>query len=173
MPDVWVISDHHLNHAKILTFKSAQGLLIRPEFDTVSQMNECLLTLHNETVKDNDKVYFGGDVVWTSTSQWRNVIRSMRGRKYLSIGNHDEATKLSPLFHSIKLWHKPVDGYIVSHTPLREDDMKRCKGNIHGHLHEKHVQDENGLWDERYLNVCAEQIGYKPLHIDEALALLP
>ena len=42
MADIWVISDTHFNHAKILDFKDYIGKPAR-SFDNVDQMNEAMM----------------------------------------------------------------------------------------------------------------------------------
>ena len=49
MADLFVISDTHFNHEGILTFKDYLKKPCRT-FDTVSQMNECMLDAWNDTV---------------------------------------------------------------------------------------------------------------------------
>ena len=175
MPDVWFISDHHLSHAKLLTFEDKHGCLIRPEYDDVVEMNEAILTFHNETIKDTDTVYFLGDVLWDAKvgDPW-GTLAKMKGHKRLTPGNHDKVLPLVPFFEDIKLWYRfEADNrkFIASHVPLAYGDTKRMDVNIHGHLHEKYVKHPNGLEDLRYYNVCVEQMGYTPIHFEDIVKL--
>ena len=63
MADTFVISDTHFNHAAILTFKDYAGKPPRT-FDSVDQMNECMMDNWVSTVKPNDTVIHCGDVLF-------------------------------------------------------------------------------------------------------------
>jgi len=51
-------------------------------------------------------------------------------------------------------------GFWLSHAPIHPDEL-RGKLNIHGHMHDKIVDDS------RYFSVCLEQIEYKPISFKE------
>ena len=167
--NIWFISDHHLSHAKILTFKDKHDCLIRPEFETVEEMNSLILELHNQTVKPEDEVYFLGDVLWNKEEAWK-TLGKMNGKLYLAPGNHDNVPDLvrEGRFRDVRLWYRfTVEGkkLLACHTPLHEIDLIRCTINVHGHLHEKNMNDP------RYINVCVEQLGYQPIHLEDLVAL--
>ena len=59
MPKTFVISDTHFNHDLILTFKDYIGKPVR-EFDSVEQMNECMMDNWVSVVKPEDTIiHFG------------------------------------------------------------------------------------------------------------------
>ncbi len=175
---IWFISDHHFNHANILTFKDNFGRLIRPGFKDIEHMNEHLIQQHNKVVEKGDKVYFGGDI-------GRHVapfLLRMNGRKRLILGNHDD--KLDPgvfkCFDKVLSWRFFGDQqhrFVVSHYPLhpmsfeyrgakRGSEMKKGCFNLHGHIHEKMVM-KDGQPDLRYLNICVEKLDYTPISMEE------
>jgi calcineurin-like phosphoesterase family protein len=51
-------------------------------------------------------------------------------------------------------------GFWLSHAPIHPEEL-RGKPNIHGHVH------TNTLNDSRYFNASLENIGYKPVSIEE------
>lgn len=53
MSKVWLISDNHFNHQKIIEYCN------RP-FKTVEQMNEEMIKKWNSMVKEDDKIYHLG-----------------------------------------------------------------------------------------------------------------
>ena len=53
-------------------------------------------------------------------------------------------------------------GVWLTHIPIHPDEL-RGRPNIHGHTH-NHIINDN-----RYLNVCMEQINYRPLEFTEAV----
>jgi len=167
--DVWFISDHHLSHAKLLTFRDKNDMLIRPEFDNVKQMNEHILEMHNQTVGPNDIAYFLGDLMWDKPESW-NIVAQMHGVILFTPGNHDDIPTLASanIFDDMKLWYKlTVEGkrLVAGHVPFNNMDIRRCDINIHGHIHEKSMNDP------RYFNVCVEQLGYEPIHVEDIVAL--
>lgn len=188
MATIWFASDHHFNHANILTFKGMDGKLIRPGFKNIEHMNEVLIENHNKLVQPSDKVYFGGDVGKNTF----NILRRMNGKKRLIMGNHDDWLDKYSLgcFEKVLSWRffgHLSKRFVISHYPLHpmsfiyrgqtrneETDIMAGKMttkdhayNVHGHIHEKTVTHDDGSVDRRYLNICVEKINYTPLSMDE------
>lgn len=172
-PNIWVISDTHFNHSKILRFTdSTTGNRIRPEFSCVEEMNETMIQRWNEVVRPGDKVYHLGDVVMGPDQEgWmkRHWPRLM-GQKRLICGNHDNIKMLSSggFFAKVAIWRVFSEfGLILSHIPLHESGLYRGAGegkqmiNVHGHIH------QNSSPKGPYRNVSVEQIDYRPVNIEE------
>jgi len=82
-------SDHHFGHANIIRFEplnriDARGVI----FESVNQMNECLIERWNEVVGPDDLVYHLGDMSYKQETL-RAVLPRLNGRKILVCGNHD------------------------------------------------------------------------------------
>ena len=176
MSDVWFVSDQHYNHTNLLTFKDQYGNLLRP-FNNVEHMNETMIELHNEVVKPEDKVYFGGDI----GRNVLNILQRLNGKKSITLGNHDKlSVHEQKCFQKITSWRffgHVEPKFVLSHYPLHPMSFEYRGGggkcfNVHGHIHDKIVLDAEGNTDKRYLNICVERIGYKPVHMDEILAKL-
>lgn len=174
MKNIWVISDTHFNHANILNFTDSNtGLKVRPQFDNVEQMDEHIMDMWNETVKQGDRVYHLGDVVMGNGSQeWMKTNwNKLNGSKRLIVGNHDDIKFLSSggFFKKVQMWRvMPEYGIIMSHVPLHPSSLERGapgKGvmmlNVHGHIH------QNPSPDGPYHNVSVEAIDYTPVHIED------
>lgn len=164
--DIWFASDHHFGHEKCCTtFLRDDGTPLRP-FSGAEEMNEALITRHNEVVKPQDKVYFLGDVAITQKNL--PLVGQMQGSKRLIRGNHDifPTKKYQEFFKEIYGVRVLTEfgGIVLTHVPIHSSQLRRFKVNVHGHLHDK-VLDEPG-----YINVSVEQIDYRPIHIDEILA---
>lgn len=56
-----------------------------------------------------------------------------------------------------------IQKYILTHIPVHMDQFTRFKGNIHGHLHTKRIDDP------RYFCVSAEQVNLTPVPISEVI----
>lgn len=169
--DIWIISDTHFNHTNILTFTDSNtGLKVRPEFDTVEQMNECMIENWNSVVKQGDIVYHLGDVLMGDKEGFKSLWAKLNGSKRLIVGNHDDVKFMSSgsFFKKVMMWRMfPEFGLLMSHVPLHESALWRGKGtdkqmvNVHGHIH------QNPAPEGPYKCVCVEQINYTPVNIEE------
>lgn len=171
MHNCWFTSDTHFRHANILTFTGNEGQLIRPEFKTVEEMDDCMITNWNECVKEGDRIYHLGDVIMHSgTPEIQSILGKLNGSKRLILGNHDTdyLKSMLPYFKKVSLWRLFKEyGFICSHLPLLEGQFThKVPVNVHGHIHEKLM---GGL---RYINVCVEHTQYRPLHLDEIIAIV-
>lgn len=182
MPNTFFIGDTHFGHANILTFKDNDGAPLR-SFDSVEEMDEHMIERWNSVVNRNDVIYHMGDVAMNR--KYLALLGRCRGRKKLVRGNHDTAplrfyTRHFDQIHGVKVFAIPRElgggSFIATHIPIHSGSMGRFKVNVHGHLHCNLVQKERlraGEWwghtdpDERYINVCVEQINYTPISIDE------
>lgn len=184
MPETFFISDHHFYHKNILTFRGKDEQFLRPEFDNVDEMNQFMIDQHNKTVGSKDTVYFLGDVTWKYHDKAKETLSQLNGKKFLTPGNHDDIIWLQDYFEDMWLWKKfPDHGFIISHIPLNKMDMERGYNSVHGHIHEKlfmkevwnpdFEQFENPVPDERYFNVCVEQLGYTPISLEDLTSMLP
>ncbi len=178
----FVISDHHLGHTNSWEkFKLADGSPLRP-FTSNEEMNETMIERHNAKVKEQDTVYFLGDVV--INKRYLELVKRMNGRKILVRGNHDifgDDDYYSVGFEQIHGVRVFVDKFILSHIPLHPDCVtERFRVNVHGHLHANQIMREmdGGMGatysepDPRYLCVCVEQTNFTPLHFDEVEKLI-
>ena len=53
------------------------------------------------------------------------------------------------------------EGFLATHIPVHESQLMRFGYNVHGHMHEK------SLDDPRYLCVSVEHTDYKPIPLYE------
>jgi calcineurin-like phosphoesterase family protein len=177
----FVISDHHLGHTNSWEkFTLSDGSPLRP-FTSTEEMNETMIERHNAKVKEQDTVYFLGDVV--INKKYLELVKRMNGRKILVRGNHDifkDEDYREVGFEQIHGVRVFVDKFILSHIPLHPDCVsERFRVNVHGHLHANEIKmpwgvnaDRNEIIyadfpDPRYLCVCVEQTDFTPLHFDE------
>jgi calcineurin-like phosphoesterase family protein len=152
--EVFVTSDTHFGHANIIKYAG------RP-FDSVEEMDEALVENWNSVVKQGDKVYHLGDVTMNSKSL--DILNRLNGRKVLIKGNHDiqKLKFYTPHFYDIRGCHE-LGKFILTHIPVAiSQKLRYSSGNIHGHLHEKSMEDP---W---YINVSVEQTNYTPISFDE------
>ncbi|PCJ96746.1 MAG: hypothetical protein COA52_00635 [Hyphomicrobiales bacterium] len=165
MRDIWVISDTHFNHTNILNFTDDFGDKVR-KFDNVNQMNDCMITNWNEVVKETDIIYHLGDVYFGNSHETDEILKKLNGKKRLILGNHDNGKDqiLYKHFAKITLWRLFKEhNMVLTHIPLHESNMQKVEYNVHGHIHQNISPTPN------HINVCVEQINYKPIHIESII----
>lgn len=158
-PRIFLASDLHLDHKNIIKYCS------RP-FKNVHEMNYWLIRNWNRIIRKQDIVYFLGDFANSRRNQRRviNFIHSLNGRKRFIRGNHD---KFIRGYHHFVLKYKGKYFYLV-HNPA--DIPATWKSwAIFGHTHNKgkFIDKEN-----KRINVSIEQIGYKPINIDNLISAI-
>ena len=157
MAETYIISDQHYGHANALTFKKSDGSPLR-DFSSAEEMNEHMVHCHNSVVRPQDKVIFLGDVA--INKKYLEILRRLNGKKKLIMGNHDifDLKYYSEYFYDIKAY-RVFDGHIFSHIPVHPSSIERWRGNVHGHLHDKKLDDP------RYICMSVEQehVNYTPV----------
>ena len=164
MSNTFFCADHHFGHVNLYErFTNSDGTLARSDLTTIAaEATDLIVSRHNSVVKPNDRVYFLGDVAFST----KNLVPldRMNGRKVLIKGNHDEL-KLKdylPYFDDIRAV-KQSKGWIATHIPIHPDSLGRWGLNIHGHTHRHTIPDA------RYFCVSLEQINNTPISLDEIL----
>ncbi len=160
MPSTFLVADTHFGHWGVCKFLSKDGTTkLRPWADP-NVMDKDMVALWNDTVRPNDKVYHLGDVVINRRAL--PILEQLHGDKVLIKGNHDifKLHDYTKYFRDIRAYHV-MDKFILSHIPVHESQKRRWEGNIHGHLHDRSIDDP---W---YTCVSVEQINYKPILFEE------
>ena len=167
--DIWLISDTHFNHSKILEFTQG-GRSIRP-FSNVDEMNQTMLDNWANTVKPQDTVIHLGDVLFGENKvEWLEAnFAKLPGKKRLVLGNHDNVKMLAPFFKDIQMWIDMSNkGLLFTHTPQHASTLAESHRfgqepllNVHGHIH------SNASPEGPYKCVCVEQTNYAPVNIEE------
>lgn len=159
------ISDTHFFHANILKFTGDDDKRIRP-FDSLEEMHEFMIEKWNSVVKDNAYVYHLGDVTFQYHGAFNNLMSRLKGQKRLIVGNHDKIwnPSLQMHFQKVDLWKGFKEGnFTASHFPLRLESLRDGAFNVHGHIHQRMMEDPH------YINVSVEVRDYTPVHYDQIL----
>lgn len=168
--NLWVISDTHFNHSRILEFHDEHGRFTRPGFSSVEEMNEHIIECWNSVVKPNDKVYHLGDVFFGRTSDYFSIWQRLNGKKRLVPGNHDRIPFLvkNDFFEKVEFWRNFHEfGLLLTHTPVHDSifEEARFEGkdtiNVHGHIHRLSPPSS------RHVCVCVEHTDYTPVNLEE------
>lgn len=166
----YVFSDPHF-YSESIIFNGQ-----RP-FANAAEMNQALINNYNAVVQKQDIVYWLGDVMYGATKERvSNILKQLRGRKFLIMGNHDRNHSatwwLSCGFE--KVYSHPIydaENYIMlSHEPLPEFGEMHPIANIHGHIH---IQDYDFTNHAQHINVCVEKTDYKPVPLRNPFITTP
>ena len=165
MRDIWFISDTHFDHANMLKFTGDEGNPIRPGFTDVNHMNEVMIENWNSRIKPGHLVWHLGDFAFGNKTIVSRLLKQLHGKKRLVVGNHDKIKEVAPYFEKVVLWRIFKEfNFTCSHIPLRKEQMRKTRFNVHGHIH------QNVMEDTDYINMCVEHTNYTPVHMDEVIA---
>ena len=161
MSRLFVISDLHLDHKKILEFcPNRVGT-------SLEEHNEWLVSQWNSVVKKRVQVYVLGDVAFSQESLDKYLSR-MIGIKHMVRGNHDKFdTALYLKYFKNVYGLVKKRGFWMSHAPIHPQEL-RGKRNIHGHVHNNSVSRWNPAinnWelDPNYINACVDACNGIPI----------
>ena len=158
-------SDLHLSHKNIIEYEN------RP-FNSIEEMNSTIIDNINYRLSDNDELYILGDfTLEKSPRKVGELIKRIKCKKHLIIGNHDYFTKdknLCSLFNSVHHYLEIDDNsqkVILFHYPIQNWNLKRY-GSIHlyGHVHSK---EELQLKEYNAFNVGVDVNNFMPVTLEE------
>ncbi len=164
MANIFITADPHFGHYNMLEFTTRLGLPMR-RFNTVEQMDDCIIENWNKVIRPNDKVYVLGDIAMKR--KYISTIARCNGHKRLVRGNHDIfKTKDYLLFFEEIYAYRKLENFLLSHIPIHPESLKVHLNwfNVHGHLHNNVESDHLG---PRYINVSTEMTNYTPVSIEE------
>lgn len=158
----WVISDPHFGHKNIQRFEPT-----RYQFGELDDMDEAIVKNYNETIEENDLVFWLGDMFFCNAKRMDYLASKLqKGRNILIRGNHDKGvsdTKFRRLgFNPHRMYQLGMT--ILTHEPVSEVNMKHLayygvKQNIHGHTH----STKTGLDPEIWQCASVEMIDFRPI----------
>lgn len=115
----YYISDLHFFHESLNPSMDHRG------FENAAAMNDYMITKWNERVRKNDEVVILGDFSVGKGEETNEILKSLNGKKYLIIGNHDhflnDKTFDRSLFQWIEYYKEVHDNnrkVILSHYPV-------------------------------------------------------
>lgn len=179
MVEKYIVSDWHLFHHNILEYAE------RP-FKDVAEMNDALLTYHNELVKPQDHYYMLGDATilrgspnGKQATMFKDLVRKFNGHGRIILGNHDHflpQVYMEAGFKVIRGSGRWLDNILLSHYPVHPNSIGTATANVHGHCHEKpdlpparskgYKEDDPEII-RPYISVCVERTSYRPLSLEE------
>jgi calcineurin-like phosphoesterase family protein len=160
---VWVISDTHLNHRKVVEVGD------RPE-----GFEEIIYANWRKLASPTDTVVHLGDVIFKKAGTLGAILETLPGRKILVRGNHD----LNPAAWFEKKGFEAVydelyvDDLLFTHEPFVPLPAT-VRLNLHGHWHKaegEHYEMRRAPFEPFYTQ---DEHRYRLVEIDTGLALIP
>ena len=163
----WFSSDLHLFHKNVLKYCD------RP-FENTHFMHKAIIENYNNVVKEEDTVYFLGDLTMVSprhTDKIKRKVDELPGEKHLILGNHDKFKPDSYLKIGFESVHTSLEIEIKGHKFFLVHDPKKLKQNmfgLFGHVHEnfKMLKLENG---KMAMNVGVDIFDFFPVSEDQVI----
>jgi calcineurin-like phosphoesterase family protein len=155
---IWFTADQHYNHKKIIEYCS------RP-FSSIEEMNEFLISLHNNRVKPGDTVWNLGDFGW-----WGNydgILSRLNGEQILVRGSHDRQP--SSLFAkvvdvaNVKFNHETI--FVSHYAHARWPHSHHGRIHLFGHSHGKF----NGIG--KSMDVGVDVMGFAPISFEKVIEM--
>lgn len=146
---IYAVADLHFGHKNIIKFEK------RP-FKEVEEMDASLIEQWNNIVGENDQVYILGDFTLKGSNYACDILKQLKGTKFLILGNHDNFVRKKDfpqnMFEEITNYKEiEYNGkhIIMSHYPIADWNEKEY-GSIllYGHIHnikndaQKYMKDQ-------------------------------
>lgn len=186
MPKTYFTSDFHIGHINILKYEPSRVTAIIDYAATaygenaaemakknvengnldllIPMQTEMLVENWNSVVKDDDVVWFLGDLTLGRAIDVCEIVPHLKGHKRIILGNHDRI-KIGDYYAMGFEFVSPYpivlkQRFLLSHAPINENGMF----NIFGHVH------SNPAWETHTDNgfcVCVERHDFMPVRCEE------
>ena len=156
MGKIYIISDLHFGHENLATHRG---------FKNAKEQDAFIISNWNRIIKPKDTVWILGDITMEKANY--DVLDSLNGYKKVVLGNHDKPQHTKELLKHVNsvcgvFRYRRV---LFTHVPIHESEFRYISVNIHGHIHEKIIDDD------RYFNVSCEAVNYTPVLLQDILDL--
>lgn len=148
---IYYISDLHFYHKNLL------HAMDKRNFSDVDAMNNYMIKRWNDKVSDEDEVIILGDFCMTESGKAASdILRQLKGKKALIVGNHDKYLKSRRFDSTLLEWIEPYKEItdnerlvILSHYPIMfyngqyklNQEGRSNTYMLYGHVH--NTFDEN------------------------------
>lgn len=154
MSNIWFTSDLHLGHKMAAELRG---------FSSVEEHNGTIISNLNKVVGSRDKLFVLGDVAWSEPAL--KMLEEVNCKNMeLIFGNHDnyQPPKYLRYFSKVHGFRR-YDNLWLSHCPIHPQEMYRCLGNLHGHIHKGAGTPELAM---PYYNVNMDFHAMNPVNYD-------
>ena len=158
---IYFTADPHFYHGNIIR------MCERP-FEGLDDMHTALVTNWNAVVGMLDEVYILGDLVYKGKgSQANEILRMLKGKKYLIRGNHEKYLNDKDFDCSAFEWIKDYhvlsykdSRFVLFHYPILEwEHYHRKSVHLFGHVHSKKYRHP----EDRAINVGVDTNSFFPV----------
>lgn len=165
MGNIYLTSDLHFCHDREFCY-GPRG------FSSVEEMNDAIVTNYNNVVTDDDIVYILGDCMLNNNTKGIELLSSLKGHKYIALGNHDTPVRLEkylPYVEDVQVGyrfrHKKIE-FWLTHYPMIMKNFTDPKPvwNLSGHTHSKD-KFENSKYN--IYNVALDAHDNQPISLDQ------
>ena len=165
---IYFTADPHYCHANIIK------MCDRP-FAGLEEMHAALMANWNAVVGKQDEVYILGDLVYKGkASQANEILKKLRGRKFLIKGNHEKYLNDADFDMSAYEWVKDYHvlnyedaRFVLFHYPILEwEHYHRKSAHLFGHIHSKLFRHPK----ERAFNVGVDNNDFAPVSAEAIYA---
>jgi calcineurin-like phosphoesterase family protein len=164
---IWLTSDTHFSHAKILAS--------RPQFRSIEEHDETLIDNWNRVVRRGDRVYHHGDVALGKPEPIAKLIRRLNGQIYLISGNHDGPAQHKACVDRF-VWIRSLETLKVGETKLVmcHYAMRTWNCQHHGAIHTFGHSHGTLPDDERLasMDVGVDTNDFRPYAFEEVCRIL-
>lgn len=178
---LYFTSDLHFFHANVIKHDS------RP-FKDVDEMNQTLIDNWNQTIKQDDTVFYLGDLSWSGLQKTKEITDQLNGKIHFILGNHDNYKVISKLnrFESISglldIYVKdedvndkkmgPWQHLVLCHYPIVGWNRQHYGSwHLFGHTHHWFYKGESEINKELYKRKCLDMgtngWGYYPVSYNQ------
>ena len=175
---IYFTSDLHLGHDQEFIW-GARG------FNSVTEMNEKIITRWNSRITKDDDIYVLGDLVMGGVENIE-LLKQLNGKIHIIYGNHDGPKKreaYAKLENVVECgWANMIKykkyNFYLSHYPTITDNEdigeivspKECVINLFGHTHQfDDFYDTNDGYNFRMYHVGVDSHDCFPVPIDEVI----
>jgi calcineurin-like phosphoesterase family protein len=159
-------------------------------YSTVEEMHVDLIKNWNSIIKDDDIVYYLGDLSMGNKNVTNWFINSLKGKIHFILGNHDKMRDIIKL----NRWEQVYE--YGTEINVKDDDIKNARGigyqriimshypilswnkshygswHIHGHCHGSLMKEFPEYYERKVIDVGCNVIGYKPLSYTETKIIM-
>lgn len=161
----WWTADQHFFHHNSKTGIGIIQFANRP-YNSIEEMNEDLISRHNEVVKKEDVVIHVGDFSFGNQKQTNEIIKRLNGNQIFLRGNHDRWLPKS--YKRILEKSFPKNIHIVACHFAMLTWNRSCHGSYHVFGHTHGIIEGVG----KSMDVGVDTNNYYPYSFDEIVEIM-
>jgi calcineurin-like phosphoesterase family protein len=171
---LYFTSDSHYGHTAVINYSQRKVA-------SVDEMDALLISNWNSRVTDKDTIYHLGDFSFYKIDKTLEILKQLKGNKYLVFGNHDKHLRKNRAFLeyfvatgdllSVKVPDEEVEGgkqnIVLCHYAMKVWNKSHYGAwQLYGHSHGTMPDDPNSL----QLDVGVDCWNYAPVSYEEIKA---